>query len=100
MAARHCCRLRWRGPMDEVRQLDTDSEASTRTRPHSSQDSRRDLGLSPPGRRFVLTDGGWRSAARLLIAVGVSAVVCVLLGVFAAPSLTGPTDIVGYPTFA
>jgi hypothetical protein len=86
--------------MDKVQQPDTDSEASTRPRPNSPRDNRRDLGLSRPGRRFALTDGGWRSAARFLIAVGVSAVVCALLGVFAAPSLTGPTDIVGYPTFA
>jgi hypothetical protein len=36
----------------------------------------------------------------LLIAVGVSAMLCLVLGQFAAPSLTGPTEIVGYPTFA
>src|SRR5882757_1275321 len=87
------------GPMDEVRQLDTGSEASTRPRPHSPQDSARDLELSPPGRRFAPKDG-WRSVARFLIAVGVSALICSLLGRFAAPSLTGPIDIVGYPTFA
>jgi hypothetical protein len=52
----------------------------------------------PPSRRFALTDGGRRSVARFLIAVGVSAVLCALLGRFAAPSLTGPTDIVGYAT--
>jgi len=85
--------------MDEVRQLDTGSEASTRPRPHSPQDSARDLELSPPGRRFAPKDG-WRSVARFLIAVGASALICSLLGRFAAPSLTGPIDIVGYPTFA
>jgi hypothetical protein len=37
--------------------------------------------------------------ARFVIAVSVSAIVCVLLGRFAAPSLPGSTDIVGYPTF-
>jgi hypothetical protein len=77
-----------------------DSEASTPPRPESSRDSTCEPELSPPGRRFALTHGGWRSVARFLIAVGVSAVVCLLLGRFAAPSLIGPTDIVGYPTFA
>jgi hypothetical protein len=37
--------------------------------------------------------------ARFLIAVGVSAVLCAVLGRFAAPRFTGPTDIVGYATF-
>ncbi len=56
--------------------------------------------LSPPRRRFGLTIGRWRTVARFLVAVGVSAVLCLLLEQFAAPRLTGPTDIVGYPTFA
>ena len=72
--------------MDEVRQLDADSEASTPAPPH-------------PPRRFA-SAGGWRAATRFLLAVGVSAVLCALLGRLGAPSLTGPTDIVGYPTFA
>jgi len=37
--------------------------------------------------------------ARFLIAVSVSAVLCALLAVFAAPNLPGSSDIVGYPTF-
>jgi hypothetical protein len=78
---------------------DTDSEASTSSRPHAPRDATRESEL-PPGRWFALTGGRWQSILRLLIAVGVSAVLCLLLGRFAAPSLTGPTDIVGYPTFA
>ena len=88
-------------PMDEVRlpmKADTDSEASTPARPHSPPHSAREAQL-PPVRRFSLT-GGWRAVARFLVAVGVSVVLCALLGRLAAPSLTGPTDIVGYPTFA
>jgi hypothetical protein len=76
----------------------TDSEASTPPRPDAPPDSAREPKL-PLDRRFALTDGGWRSVARFLIAVGVSAVLCAVLGRFAAPSLTGPTDIVGYATF-
>jgi hypothetical protein len=44
--------------------------------------------------------GRWRVVARFLAAVGVSAVLCLLLGRFAAPSLPRRTDIVGNPTFA
>jgi hypothetical protein len=78
---------------------DTDSEASTSSRPHAPRDTSRESEL-PPGWWFPLTGGRWRSILRFLIAVGASAVLCLLLGRFAAPSLTGPTDIVGYPTFA
>jgi len=86
--------------MDEVRRLDTDSEASTLPRPQAPQHSAREPELRPPGRRFGLAVGRWRAVARFLVAVGASAAVCLLLYRFAAPSLTGPTDIVGYPTFA
>ena len=86
--------------MDEVRQLDTDFEASTLSRPHLSQDSARDLGLSPSGGRFRLTADPGRALVRFLVAIGVSAVLCLLLYRFAATSRIGPTDIVTYPTFA
>jgi hypothetical protein len=38
--------------------------------------------------------------ARLVIALAVAIVVCLLLNRYAAPTLTGPTDIVGFPTYA
>ena len=76
----------------------TDSEASRLSQPHSPEDNAREPGLSL-GRRFALTSG-WRSLARFLIAVSTSAILCALLARFAAPSLPGSTDIVGYPTFA
>ena len=88
------------GSMDEVRQLDTDFEASTLSRPHLSQDSARDLGLSPSGGRFRLTADPGRALVRFLVAIAVSAVLCLLLYRFAATSRIGPTDIVTYPTFA
>jgi hypothetical protein len=76
----------------------TDSEASRLSQPHSPHD---DAGDPAPaqGRRFALT-GGWRSLARLLIAVAISALLCALLARFAAPSLPGSTDIVGNSTFS
>ena len=76
----------------------TDSQASAPPQRHSPQDTTRDPELSPPGGGFVLT-GGWRSVARFLIAVSVSAVLCALLARFTTPGLPGSTDIVGYPTF-
>jgi hypothetical protein len=88
------------GSMDEVRQLDTDFEASTLSRPHLSQDSTRDLGLSPSGGRLCLTADLGQALVRFLVAIGASAVLCLLLYRFAATSLTGPTDIVTYTTFA
>jgi hypothetical protein len=75
----------------------TDPEASRLSQPHSPEDNAPEAELSL-GRRFALT-GRWRSLARFLIAISVSAVLCAVLGRLAAPSLTGPTDIVGYPTF-
>ncbi len=56
--------------------------------------------LVAPGRWLALIGARWRVVARFLVAVAVSAVLCLLLARFAAPSLSGPTDIVGYPTFA
>ena len=53
----------------------------------------------PAGRQRGLRDDRRRLVARLLIAFGVAAVLCLLLGWFAPPRLEGPTDIVGYPTF-
>lgn len=53
----------------------------------------------PAGRQLGSKDDRRRLVARLVIAFGVAAVICLLLGRFAAPHLEGPTDIVGYPTF-
>ena len=78
---------------------DTDSEASTLPRPHAPRHAAGEPELPPPGRRFGLTGGHWLAVARFLVAVGVSALLCLLLDRFAAPSLPVPTDIVGYPTF-
>jgi hypothetical protein len=90
--------------MDETRGLarmtaDTDSEASTLPQPHAPRHAAGEPELTPPGRRFGLTGGHWLVVVRLLVAVGVSAVLCLLLDRFAAPSLPIPTDVVGYPTF-
>ena len=84
--------------MDEVRRLDTDSQAAAPPQRHSRQDRARE----PGGCRWVggsAWAGGWRSLARFLIAVSVSAI-RLLLDRFAAPSLPHSTDIVGYSTFA
>ena len=78
---------------------DTDSEASTPPQPRVPRHAAGEPELPPPGRRFGLTGGHWLAVARFLVAVGVSAVLCLLLDRFAAPSLKGPTDVVGYPTF-
>lgn len=86
--------------MGEVRQLDPDSEASGLSRPHLSRDNARDLGLSPPSGRFCLTANLGQALLRFLVAIGVSAALCFLLYRFVATSLTGPTDIVNYSTFA
>ena len=77
----------------------TDSDASTPPRSHAARHAAGEPELLPPGRRFGLTGGHWLAVARFLVAVGVSAVLCLLLYRFAAPSLPVPTDVVGYPTF-
>src|ERR1700753_2195660 len=79
-------------------QMTDDSETSTLPRPHGPRHAARGQ-EPPPGRRFELASGHWRTGARFLVAVGVSVVLCVLLDRFAAPSVPVPTDIVGYPTF-
>ena len=79
---------------------ETDSEASTPPQPHGPRHVAGEPAQPPPGRRFGLTEGRWLAVARFLVAVGVSAVLCVLLDRFAAPSLPVSTDIVGYPTLA
>lgn len=86
--------------MGELRQLDNDFEASALSRPHLSQDSAPDLGVSTSGGRFCLKADVGRALVRFLVASGVSAALCFLLYRFAATSLTGPTDIVSYSTFA
>jgi hypothetical protein len=78
---------------------DADSEASMSSRLYAPPDSPGEP-KQPRDWRFGLTGGGPWSVARFLVAVAVSAVLCLLIGRFAAPSLAGPTDIVGYPTFA
>ena len=78
---------------------DTDSEASTPPQPHGPRHVAGEPEQPPPGRRFGLTGGRRLAVARFLVAVGVSAVLCLLLDRFAAPSLPVSTDIVGYPTF-
>jgi hypothetical protein len=78
---------------------DTDSEASALPQPHALRHIAGEPELPPPGRRFGLTGGHRLAVARFLVAVAVSAVLCMALGRFAAPSLTGPIDIVGNPTF-
>ncbi len=78
---------------------ETGPEANTSTEPHPSYGQSREPGLALSSRQFALA-GGWRSVARFLIAVSVSAILCALLARYAAPKLTGPTDIIGYPTFA
>lgn len=55
--------------------------------------------MDAPGWRLA-PRGGWPLVARVAIAAAVSAGLCGLLAQFAAPSLSGPTDIVGFPTFA
>ncbi len=76
----------------------TDSGASTLPQPHGPRHVAGEPEQPRPGRRFGLTGGRWLAVARFLVAVGVSAVLCVLLDRFAAPSLPARTDIVGYPT--
>jgi hypothetical protein len=76
-----------------------DSEASDPSRPHVAQRNARGPEL-PPGLRFGLLGGSRRAVARFLAASGASMVLCALLYRFAAPSFTGPTDIVSYSTFA
>lgn len=46
------------------------------------------------------TPVGQQSVKRLGVSVGISVLLCVLIGWLGAPTLTGPTDIIGYPTFA
>ena len=78
---------------------ESDSEASTLPRPDGPRHAAAEPEQPPAGRRFGLTGGHWLAVARFVVAVGVSAVLCLLLDRFAAPSLPVPTDIVGYPTF-
>lgn len=72
---------------------DASSAPGPPTRQHKSE-------ASAPGQFSPLTDSLGRSAARLLIAVAVSAALCLLIGRSVKPNFGGPTDIVGYPTFA
>jgi len=78
---------------------DAESDASTLPQPHGPRHAAHEPEQPPSGRRFGLTGGQWLAVARFLVAVGVSAVLCVLLDRFAAPSLPARTDIVGYPMF-
>ncbi len=50
---------------------------------------------SPPARRT----GWWPAVARFVIAVGLSAGLCLLYWSWVPSGLTGPTDVVGLPTF-
>jgi hypothetical protein len=90
--------------MDEVGaarvDASTDSEASSLPGPDVPLPSASEAELPSSGRRFGLTGGRRRLLARVAVAVAVSAMLCLVLDRFAAPSLTGPIDIVGYPTFA
>jgi hypothetical protein len=77
----------------------TDAEGSVPSRSHGPRHAAGEPELPRPGWRLGLMGGHWLTVARFLVAVGVSAVLCVLLYQFAAPSVPVPTDIVGYPTF-
>ena len=77
----------------------TETEGSRLPRRRAPRHAAGERAQPPPGRRFGLTGGHWLVVVRFLVAVGVSAVLCVLLYRFAAPSVPVPTDIVGYPTF-
>jgi hypothetical protein len=77
---------------------DTDSEAYAPAPPHAPLHNGREAKPAPPGRRLGLA-GHRRTVERFLVAVGVSAVLCLLLAHFVEPTLKGPIDIIGPPPF-
>ena len=102
-AARRSGRLRWiedrwtkRGGADDGRRRLRGFHAAATIRAPARRSRARAAGARTTVRP---TGDHWLAVARFLVAVGVSAVLCLLLYRFAAPGLPVPTDVVGYPTF-